>query len=185
MDLAVLLLRRSRYTETFFFQGGQTMLAAIDRPAETETNSLMTVTYNEDEHVIDATVIISHGEKLGTYHHHVPPLSVAGPAGSNWTVIWTLAPVKGVSATFRDGGICTTSVPAGVHNPNSKGIVILGMPPEAPPNKWQFSFTNNVTDVNVIRYDLLLDVKDSESNPLARHPLIIDPTISVVREPLG
>lgn len=160
------------------------MLATIDRPAKTKTSRLLEMTFNEDDRVLDVTVIISHGEKPGTYHHHVPPLSVAGPGGSNWTVIWTLAPVKGVSATFRDGGVCTTSVPAGVNNHNSKGIVILGTP-EAPPIKWQFSFTNNVTDVNVIRYDLLLDVKDSEGNPLARHPLIIDPTISVVREPLG
>jgi hypothetical protein len=160
------------------------MLATIDRPAETKTSNLLEMTFNEDDRVLDVTVIISHGEKPGTYHHHVPPLSVAGPGGSIWTVIWTLAPVKGVSATFRDGGVCTTSVPAGVDNPNSKGIVILGMPPEAPPNKWQFSFTNNVTDVNVIRYDLLLDVRDSKG-PLSRHSLIIDPTISVVREPLG
>lgn len=154
------------------------MLATIDRPAETETNSLLEMTFNEDDGVLDATVIISHGEELGTYHHHVPPLSVAGPAGSNWTVIWTLAPVAGLSATFRDGGVCTTSVPAGVNILKPTGIFI----PEAPV---QLSFTSNVTDVNVIRYDLLLDVKDSEGNPLSRHSLIIDPTISVVREPLG
>jgi hypothetical protein len=186
MAFALLPLRRSRYTETFFFQGDQPMLATIDRPAETASSLpevLPGMTFNEEDDVINATVIISQREN-GTYHHQVPPLSVAGPAGSNWTVIWTLAPVDGLSATFRDGGVRTTSVPAGVDNPNSTGIFSPGAPSGAQPIKWQFTFINNVTDVNVIRYDLLLDVKDSEGHSLSRS-LIIDPTISVVREPLG
>ena len=187
MVLALLSFRRSGYTETFFFQGGQTMLATIDRPTETKTSSLPGVTFDEENRVLHATVTISPGDELGKYHHHVSPMSAAGPTGSSWTVIWTLEPSAGLSATFKDQGIVIpkpgTSVPHGVKNPNSMGIFPPGLQGTLP-TQWQFTFTNEVTDVNVIRYDIDLDVKDSEGNPLAPHSLTIDPTIAIVREPI-
>lgn len=152
------------------------MLATIDRPTETKTSSLPRVTFNEEIRVIHATVTISPGDESGKYHHHVSPMSAAGPTGSLWTVIWTLEPSAGLSAIFKDPGIVSKSVPAGVKNANSMGI-------ETQPTQWQFTFTNEVTDVNVIRYDIVLDVKDSKG-PLTPHRLTIDPTIAVVREPI-
>jgi hypothetical protein len=186
MVLALLSFRRSGYTETFL-PGRQTMLATIDRPTETKTSSLPGLTFDEENRVINATVTISPGDELGKYHHHVPAMSAAGLTGSLWTVIWTLEPSAGLSATFKDPGIVIpkpgTSVPEGVKNRNSMGIFHSGSP-ETPPAQWQFTFTNEVTDVNVIRYDIDLDVQDSGGNPLAPHGLVIDPTIAVVREPI-
>lgn len=156
------------------------MLATIDRPTETKTSSLPRVTFNEETRVIHATVTISPGDESGKYHHHVSPMSAAGPTGSLWTVIWTLEPSAGLSATFKDPGIVIpkpdTWVPPGVKDAKSMGI-------ETQPTQWQFTFTNEVTDVNVIRYDIVLDVKDSKG-PLTPHRLTIDPTIAVVREPI-
>ena len=162
------------------------MLATIDRPAETKASHLPGVSFDEEHRTINATIAIFPGDKPGKYHHRVSALSAAGPNGSLWTVIWTLEPSPGLSATFRkDNGIHIpkpgTPMPEGVKQHNSVGIF---QSPEAPPVQWQFTFTNGVTDVNVIRYDIHLEVRDSAGNPLAPHSLTIDPTIAVVREPL-
>lgn len=153
------------------------MLATIDRPAETKTSSLPRVTFDEENRVIHATVTISRDES-GKYHHRVSPMSAAGPTGSSWTVIWTLEPSAGLKATFRDPGIVKMSVPEGVKNRNLMKIV------DSVPPQWQFTFTNEVTDVNVIRYNIDLNVETLEGNSLTPHRLIIDPTIAVVREPI-
>lgn len=157
------------------------MLATIDQPAETKTSSLPRVTFNEETRVIHATVTISPGDEPGKYHHHVSPLSAVGRAGESWTVIWTLEPSAGLSATFGDQGIVIpkpgTWVPPGVKHAQSMGI-------ETQPTQWQFTFTNEVTDVNVIRYDIDLYVFKDSKGPLAPHDLIIDPTIAVVKDPV-
>jgi hypothetical protein len=163
------------------------MLATIDRLAETKTSSLPRVTFDAENKVINATIAIFPGDEPGKYHHEVSALSAAGPKDSKWKVIWTLEPSTGLKATFKDVGIKIpkpgTTLPEGVLNHNSTGIFLSG-PLETPPAKWQFTFTNGVTDVNVIRYDIHLDVQDSGGNPLAPHSLTIDPTIAIVREPI-
>lgn len=148
------------------------MLATIDRPAETKASSLTTATFDEENRVIQATVIISPGKEPGTFHHRVSPLSAVGPAGSDWTVIWTLEVSEGISANFVNNGIIIPpSLPGGIRNP---------VPKKISETQAQLTFTNNVTDVNVIRYDFDLHFA---SEKIQKH-LIIDPTISVVKEPL-
>ena len=51
------------------------------------------------------------------------------------------------------------------------------------PTRQQLTFTNDVLDVNVIRYDLNLDVKDLQGNKLT-HNVVFDPTIAVIKDPL-
>ena len=149
------------------------MLATIDQPAETKMSSLTKTTFDEENRVIQATVIISHGKKPGTFHHRVSPLSAVGPAGSDWTVIWTLEASEGISANFVNNGIIIPPLPGGIRNPRSKKIS---------ETQAQLTFINNVTDVNVIRYDFDLHV-ESEAGELQKY-LIIDPTIAVVKEPI-
>jgi hypothetical protein len=52
-----------------------------------------------------------------------------------------------------------------------------------PSDQRRLTFTNNVSDVNVIRYDF--DLVDLQNNPLTKAAdIIIDPTIAVVKEPV-
>jgi len=149
---------------------------------QTRIDQLPTVTFDQEESTINATVIISPGDEPGTYRHHVSALSAAGPTGSLWNVIWTLAPTTGLSATFKNDGLIIpkpgTPLPAGVYNININRLDLSA-------SQRQLTFTNNVTDVNVVRYDLDLDVRDSEGKTLARFAnIIFDPTIAVVKEPM-
>lgn len=149
------------------------MLATME---QTKIDQLPTVTFDEEELVINATVIISPGGQPGTYRHHVAALSAAGPTGSVWTVIWTLETVGPIEVKFPEGGgIDITSLPGAVH--------LQTTTPDLQPNQRHITFTNNVSDVNVIRYDLVLT--DLQGNPLTKAAdIIIDPTITVVKEPV-
>jgi hypothetical protein len=160
------------------------MLATIDRPVETDASNLPRVTFDREGHVIQATVILSRGKDPDSFHHDVYPLSAVGRTGSNWTVIWTLAPSAGVSAYFIGKGIVPKSVPKGVDDHHSE-IYPPGSS-QAQPTQWQLSFTGNVTDVNVIRYDLELHVQDTERNVKLKRSkdIVIDPTIAVVKDPV-
>jgi hypothetical protein len=128
--------------------------------------------------VIEATVNVSLGADPGTYHHEVAALAAAGSPGSQWKVIWTVTASPGLSVFFNTPGIIIpkpgTSLPGGVQVTGISGS----------PTQQQLEFTNNVLDVNVIRYDLDFEVSDTEHNKLTRANLIFDPTIAVVKEPM-
>jgi hypothetical protein len=128
--------------------------------------------------VINATVNVSLGDAPGTYHHEVAALSAAGSTGSQWKVIWTVTASPGLSVFFNTPGIIVPKPgrlrPAGVHD-----IGISGSSTQQ-----QLEFTNNVMDVNVIRYDFDFEVTDTGRNKLTRARLIFDPTIAVVKEPM-
>ena len=143
---------------------------------QTKIDQLPTVTFDEEGLVINATVIISPGDLPGTFRHHVAALSAAGPTGSLWTVIWTLETVGAIEVEFQEGGgIEITSLPDLVQlEPTTLDLQ---------PNQRHLTFTNNVLDVNVIRYDFVLT--DLRGNPLRKAAdIIIDPTIAVVKEPI-
>ena len=150
----------------------------------TKIDQLPTVTSDQNPSVINATVTISLGDAPGTYRCDVPPLSAAGRNGLPWTVIWTLVTTSPhLSATFKDSGIIIPVIPGGIGNPQSMGISPL---PGSNPTMWQLNFTNNVLDVNVIRYKLDLDVKDTTMGESLKRStsIIVDPTIAVVKEPI-
>jgi hypothetical protein len=137
------------------------------------------VTFDEDDSVINATVIVTRGDAPGTFRHHVPAISAAGPNGSNVTVIWTLSPGDGLSVDFVNEGIIIPK--PGLAMPD--GIDDVSIPLALSATKRQVTFTNNVSDVNVIRYDFDLEVNDA-GHPLVRADLVFDPTIAVVKEPV-
>jgi hypothetical protein len=128
---------------------------------------------------INATVTITPGAEPGKFRHHVLPLSVAGPTGSPCTVTWTLESAPGLKATFNADGVTIKSKPDGVDAPRLTPLPL----PDSKPIQFQLTFINNVSDVNVIRYELDLDVQDLEGNILT-HDVTFDPTIAVVRDPL-
>ena len=139
------------------------MLTTIDRSAETATKTIY------------IPVAISSGEP-GTYSHNILDVTAKGPKGSTWIVTWILEPSDGLSVTFRDKPIDLKLIPKGVHSHHVATISST---------ECQLTFTNNVSDVNAIRYDLLLDVHDAMTHPLVRSKrLTIDPTISVVKDPI-
>lgn len=156
------------------------MLATIEQSRETKASRLPPVIFDAKNHTIQATVTISRGEQPGTFRHRVDPLSAVGPAGSNWTLTWILEPSEGISANFVGQGIIVpkpdTRLPDGVDRVLSSVIS---------PTQGQLTFTHNVSDVNVLRYDLDLDIRDTDNHPLERaKDIVIDPTISVVKEPI-
>jgi hypothetical protein len=130
---------------------------------------------------IDATVTISRGDDPDRFQHDVQALSAAGPAGSQWIVTWTLVASSGLSVAFKNSGIMIpapdTSIPAGIKD--------LELHPRVSPTQQQLTFTNDVSDVNVIRYDFDLDVVDLDSKKRLTRSLIFDPTITVVKDPIG
>ncbi|HEV7505633.1 MAG TPA: hypothetical protein VGS07_12025 [Thermoanaerobaculia bacterium] len=144
---------------------------------QTKIDQLPAVTFDQENSVINATVIVSPGVLPSTYRHHVSAISAAGLPGSSWTVNWTLETTCGLVATFKEGGgiLIPMPTPGGVDN--------LVINHDFPPNQRQLTFTNNVLDVNVIRYDF--DLIDGEGTKLTKAAdIIIDPSIAVVRDPI-
>jgi len=149
------------------------MLATMTKTTTDQIDAL-------DPTMINVTVKISPGGAPGMYHHDVAALSTAGANGSKWIVSWTLETTSpDLSATFNNPGIIVpkkgTKMPKGVKD---LGVILSSS------TQQQLAFTNYVEDVNVIRYDLDLEVKDSSGKELARANLCFDPTISVVKEPI-
>jgi hypothetical protein len=133
------------------------------------------------DQLIQAKVTVCRDLKDGTYFHTVPALAAAGRYGSSWRVVWTLATAdQTLRLCFRNNGII-------VPKPGTKmpiGVTDL-CPCVVSPQESHLTFINNVSDVNVIRYDLDFDVTDQVSgNLLARRNIKFDPTIAVVQEPI-
>lgn len=113
-----------------------------------------------------------------TFHQAVTDCIAHGPKGATWSVTWTLKSSDDPKVTFLDPPIIFTSpLPNGVDNYHLEKLS---------PIQARLTFTSNVFDVNVIRYDLNLKVYDSEANRLVRSKRItIDPTIAIVEDPIG
>lgn len=140
------------------------MLATIEQSAETATKTL------------DIPVSIFPDEP-GTFSYAVTDLVAKGPKGATWIMTWTLTP-SDLTVTFLDPPIIFTSpLPKGVDDYHLERL---------PPTQARLTFTNNVFDVNAIRYDLNLCVHDVDKAALARSTrIIIDPTIAIVEDPIG
>jgi len=144
-------------------------------PATMQQPTIHQVDASEPSQLVVA-VKVTRGLAPGTFKHNVTAITAAGPTGSQWIVIWTLATNSDpdLSVTFKDPGIIVLSIPEGI-----KDHVISGASTQQ-----QLTFTNDVHDVNVIRYDLDLDVKELKTrNPLTQN-VVFDPTIAVIKDPL-
>ena len=140
------------------------MSVTIEQSVETATN-------------LEIPVTITLGES-GTFSHVVPTPTATGPKGSHWRVTWTLNPPDGYTAFFLEPPIIFTSpLPKGVDDYHLERLS---------PILARLTFTSNVFDVNVIRYDLNLEVHDINAQRLYRSKrIIIDPTIAIVEDPIG
>lgn len=139
------------------------MLATIDQSVETATKTL------------DIPVSIFLKEP-GSFYYAVTDPVLKGPKGTTWSVTWTLNPSDAPTVTFQDPPVCfKVPLPGGVDGDHLERLS---------PTQARLTFTSNVFDVNVIRYDLRLE--DDGANRLVRsRRFIIDPTIAIVEDPIG
>ncbi len=144
------------------------MSATIEQSVETATKT------------IDISVPIVPGD-LNTFSPAVADVTAKGMNGLSWAITWTLKPAPGISAHFRDAGIVFTSpLPGGIDDHQLIQVSEV---------EYRLTFKSNVTDVNVIRYDLLVGAERIEAGKvrqLVRDTRLppIDPTISVVKNPI-
>jgi hypothetical protein len=148
---------------------------------QTKIDQLNAVTFDQDNSVINVTVTLTPGAVPGTFSHQVPSISVAGAANSFFTVNWTLDTTGLPGVTFKQGGGLLLPKP-GTQTPGGVDNILINH--DLPPDQRRLTFTNNVSDVNVIRYDF--ELVDSAGHQLtkAAEIIIIDPTIAVVKEPV-
>ena len=141
------------------------MLATIDQSVETETKTL------------DIAVSIFLDDPFLFYYVIIDPVA-KGPKGTTWIITWTLNQSDAPTVTFLDPPISFKPLPPpGVKNYSVERLS---------PTQARLTFTSNVFDVNVIRYDLELELLDDEANRLVRsRRFIIDPTIAIVEDPIG
>jgi hypothetical protein len=158
-------------------------------PATPLTTTLPTVAYDIFGKLIIATVIISRSNTPDEYIAQIPPVSVPGPTGATWTVLWNLVPIDGLTAIFGPEGV----YPDTKKRPVPKNIVFFGAVTLQPPTQCLAEITNNVVAVEFFDYDLDISVS-ANGIPLNRRTRssahsevvidIIDPTIAVVPDPI-
>jgi hypothetical protein len=154
------------------------MLATTEPTTIQRSLTLQPIEISDSDGEITLTVSIS-PDGSGGYHHDVYAISVAGPAGSQFTVTWILSPSQDLTAKFRDPGLLfrpqNGPLPAGVDHMS---------PNRVSDTEYRLVFVNNVADVNVIRYDLDFEVTDSFDNLFTRTNVVFDPSIAVVQDPI-
>lgn len=156
----------------------QTTVNPETTPPVTPALTLPTVTYDLTGLII-ATVIVSPSDAPGEYIHQIPPICVPGPTGSTWTVKWTLVPVEGLSAIFAADAVSTPDpVP-----------FFTGSTTLQPASQCQAQITNNVTAIDFFNYKLHMDVTGPNNVSLTPSHNVrfhtVDPTIALVKEPIG
>lgn len=154
------------------------MVDTIDRPAETASSS-PEVTSDEPVNINTPVTVSPSPCEPGTFSHDLPfTIPVSAPENSNWTLTWTLLSSGGLSPTFNDPGIVIKEMPEGIHPHQVTKIS---------PTEYKLTFTSHVTDVNTIVYNLDLHVQNTEQDVELKlsKDIVIDPTIAVVKEPLG
>lgn len=140
-------------------------------PATMQQPTIHQVDASEPSQLV-VTVKVTRGSAPGTFQHDVTALTAAGPTGSQWIVTWTLAASSDLWVKFKNPGVIRLSIPGGVKDPDISGTT----------TQQRLTFTNDVTDVNVIRYDLDLDVEDKGGKLMQN--VVFDPTIAVIKDPL-
>lgn len=152
-------------------------------PSTSASLTLPTVVYDPVNQTVFATVVLSLSkEDTGQYDHMIPPICVPGPAGSTWAVQWSLATSDGLSATFKESGI---RVPAAEGKPVPRDILYAGST-ILEPGVCLAQLTNNVSAIDYFNYSLILSVSlDDKILTPSTFFSTVDPTIAVVKEPMG
>jgi hypothetical protein len=181
-----------------FLQEGKTMQAIMEQATidqvtsstSTPVMTLPTVTYDPTSNLIFATVILSPSDTHGEYIHKIPPICIPGPIGSTWAVTWTLVPLEGLSAIFGEGGVVIPD-PAnpGLSRPVPKDVIFSGSMILPPRSECLAQITTNVPVIDYFNYRLDISVKDTHGASLRPSAEVrfytIDPTIALVKEPMG
>lgn len=153
-------------------------------PATATTSTTATVTFDPVQKIIAIEAIASLPTSASDLDVEVSPVAV--PRGT-WALIWDLVVItSGLSAEF-----------------SSPGIILPLLPPELPPQvtiisppisdgagRWTAQLENDGSDVAELRYDVAIDWSfgsaDPALGPITKNTRIThDPTISVVKEPMG
>jgi hypothetical protein len=151
------------------------MLATTEQMVTNPSITQQPIQISTDGNEITLTVYIDPNGSSG-YSYDLYSVCAAGLPGAQFTVNWILSPSLGLAATFNDPGVKFKSIPSGIASP-----VVTRLSD----TEYQFTFVSNVTDVNVIRYDLDFAVTSDSGIPLERTTTIIcDPSIAVVQDPV-
>jgi hypothetical protein len=145
--------------------------------------TLPAVVYDPVNQKIFATVVLSQSkEDVGWFEHMIPPICVPGPTGSTWAVQWSLATRGGLEAAFKESGICVPS-PGG--KPLPEDICYAGSKILAS-GECVAQLTNNVLAIDYFSYSLILFVSlGGKILTPSTFFSTVDPTIAVVKEPMG
>lgn len=139
-----------------------------------------TVTYNLEEKLITATVIISLNSVTGVPENLVPILAI--PKSSDpWTVLWTIQydPAVFQAASFQSAsqGVQVEAMPAGVRLLMSGPVP---SPDPASPDQWKITIENEATTKTLLSYKLF--TKHTRGNQTTS--MFHDPTIVVTLDPM-
>ena len=155
--------------------------ATIDAGTSSVTvppGTLPSTQYDLDKKQIYASVIISKSVDGDGYDILVPGILVPGPLGASWTVNWLLqTTIVDFQATLQ-----SVTIEPIASDPLDGVIISLSL------NLQQVTITNNLPEVgNVTAFNYVLTIVDGNGNPLppSKRTQRIDPTISVVQEPMG
>jgi hypothetical protein len=175
--------KRCRYTKTFSFRRGATMVSTLKQSAaQLNTTQSPSVSFDVSQKTIAANVIVS--KPATDLIFDAPIFGVPGSGSSGvpvtWTVTWTVVAGDGLdSVSFTSPGIVIpatgSSLPDGVSGPVDTNSVADN------PAQWQAAITQAVTDVNAFNYTLIVEA-DSEGTKV---PGSHDPTIVVTLDPMG
>jgi len=175
MALALLYLRRSRYTEKDFLQEGTTMPTMVEQaPIDQVSESpFLSATYGPRN--VDVPVVVS-VDTDGKLVVDAPTSFVVGgartfPNESTWTVTWTLSGRS--SAVFDNPGIVFPV-------PLPDGVKIQSWDPPSP-NQWKITVVNTVAQWQSQSQPFTYSIFVSDSTlGRCRH----DPTIVVTPDPI-
>lgn len=176
-------------------------MLAMEQTTIDQVNTLEpTVTYELESFTIHATVI-AFNDPNGNLNIKPPVIAVPGTGSTTpsvWTVVWTVVPdlTSLASVSFNDPGIvipsASSSLPDNVSLPSGVG------PGPDPLTQRQVGISNGCTFANAFSYDISISGSlNSISGSLngvtfyfstadqAPESRTIDPTIAVVKEPMG
>lgn len=169
----------------------QATINQVTSSTNTPAMALPTVTYDPTSNLIFATVILSPSDTTpGEYIHKIPPICIPGPIGSTWTVTWNLVPLEGLSAIFGEGGVVIPD-PANPEQgrPVPKDVIFSGSTTLQPLSQCLAQIITKVPVIDYFNYRLDISVTDTHGASLRPSAEVrfytIDPTIALVKEPMG